>query len=113
MALKGNWKDLIDGVSEVRAKPINDIAASVIELENKIPEVLENGKTPYIKDGNWWIDDTDTGVKAEGKDGKSAYEIAVKYGYEGTEEEWANGLNPDKLVEKVLDTMEQAEDWEV
>ena len=30
----------------------------------------ENGKTPYIKDGNWWIGDTDTGVKAKGTDGK-------------------------------------------
>ena len=29
----------------------------------------EDGKTPYIKNGNWWIGDTDTGVKAEGKDG--------------------------------------------
>lgn len=70
-----------------------------------------DGKTPYIEDGTWWIGKTNTGVKAEGKEGKSAYEIVVEYGYEGTEEEWANGLNPDKLVEKVLDTMEQAEDW--
>lgn len=30
----------------------------------------KDGKTPYIKNGNWWIGDTDTGVKAEGKDGK-------------------------------------------
>ena len=29
-----------------------------------------NGLTPYIKDGNWWIGETDTGVKAEGKDGQ-------------------------------------------
>lgn len=68
MALKDNWNDLIDGVSEVRAKPINDIAASVIELEEKVPDVLENGKTPYIKNGNWWIGETDTGVKAKGED---------------------------------------------
>ena len=30
----------------------------------------------------------------KGKDGKSAYEIAVKHGYTGTEEEWAKGLTP-------------------
>ena len=30
----------------------------------------------------------------KGKDGKSAYEIAVKHGYQGTEEEWAKGLTP-------------------
>ena len=37
-----------------------------------------NGLTPSIKDGNWWIGDKDTGIKAEGKDGlngDSAYEL--------------------------------------
>lgn len=29
-----------------------------------------DGKTPYIKNGNWWIGDTDTGIKAEGADGQ-------------------------------------------
>ncbi len=28
-----------------------------------------DGQTPYIKDGNWWIGQTDTGIKAEGVDG--------------------------------------------
>ena len=27
----------------------------------------KDGQTPYIKDGNWWIGETDTGVKAEGE----------------------------------------------
>lgn len=30
-----------------------------------------DGKTPYIKDGYWWIGDTNTNVKAEGVDGKN------------------------------------------
>ena len=30
----------------------------------------------------------------KGKDGKSAYKIAVKHGYQGTEDEWAKGLMP-------------------
>ena len=50
-------------------------------------------------------------IEEGGKDGKSAYEIVVEYGYEGTEEEWANSLNPDKIAEKVLNEMEQAEDF--
>ena len=30
----------------------------------------EDGKTPYIgENGNWWIGETDTGIKAEGEDG--------------------------------------------
>ena len=40
-----------------------------------------NGLTPYIKDGNWWIGDTDTEVPARGEDGKD--------GADG-----ANGLTP-------------------
>lgn len=28
-----------------------------------------NGETPYIKNGNWWIGTTDTGVRAEGVNG--------------------------------------------
>jgi hypothetical protein len=31
----------------------------------------EDGQTPYIgENGNWWIGETDTGVKAAGADGK-------------------------------------------
>lgn len=30
----------------------------------------KDGETPYIKDGYWWIGDTNTNVKAEGTDGK-------------------------------------------
>ena len=31
----------------------------------------QNGKTPFIgENGNWWIGETDTGIKAEGTDGK-------------------------------------------
>ena len=31
----------------------------------------EDGHTPHIGDnGNWWIGDTDTEIRAEGKDGK-------------------------------------------
>lgn len=33
MALKDSWKDLVDGESEVEAKPINDIAKAVINIE--------------------------------------------------------------------------------
>ena len=32
----------------------------------------KDGKTPFIgENGNWWIGETDTGVKAEGKDGSA------------------------------------------
>ena len=38
----------------------------------------EDGQTPYIgENGNWWIGDTDTGVKAAGDDGKDGAVIAA------------------------------------
>ncbi len=42
----------------------------------------EDGQTPYIgENGNWWIGDTDTGVKAAGDDGKdSAIIVATAVG---------------------------------
>ena len=37
-----------------------------------------DGQTPYIgENGNWWIGDTDTGVKAAGDDGKDGAIIAA------------------------------------
>lgn len=63
----------------------------------------EDGITPHIGDnGNWYIGDTDTGVNAEGKDGSdgvdglSAYQIAVKNGFIGTEKEWESSLKGEK-----------------
>lgn len=56
----------------------------------------KDGLTPFINaDGNWQIGDTDTGVKAEGvngTNGDSAYDIAKKNGFVGTEEEWLISL---------------------
>ena len=35
MALKDIWKDLVDGVSEIDADDINNIAGAVIDIENE------------------------------------------------------------------------------
>lgn len=35
-------------------------------VEEWLESLKGDGKTPYIKDGNWWIGETDTGVKAKG-----------------------------------------------
>lgn len=53
----------------------------------------QDGLTPTInEEGNWQIGDIDTGVKAVGSDGKSAYEIAKENGFEGAETEWLESL---------------------
>ena len=109
MSLKENT----GGLGELRG---GVASAGNISGNVSIPKVI-HGQTPYIKDGNWWIGDIDTGVKAEGVDGKdgfvafeeltpgqkeelrghpgekgdpgkSAYEYAKDGGYTGTEEEF-------------------------
>lgn len=69
--------------------------------------VIEKGISPYIgENGNWFeYDDelgkaVDTGIKARGDNGKSAYEIAVEEGFEGSVKSWlvslkgADGISP-------------------
>ena len=54
-----------------------------------------DGKTPYIKDGYWWIGDANTFVTAggsDGTDGKSAYQYAQEGGYGGTEAQFTDKL---------------------
>ncbi len=56
----------------------------------------DNGLTPFINDeGNWQIGNEDTGIKAEGVNGAkgdSAYDIAVKNGFDGDENAWLASL---------------------
>lgn len=41
MALKDIWEDKVDGVSDVLAEDINNIARSVIDLENSNGDIAE------------------------------------------------------------------------
>lgn len=51
------------------------------------------GVAPTIgENGNWFIGEEDTGVKAQGEDGKSAYGVAVEAGFTGTVEGWLESL---------------------
>lgn len=65
----------------------------------------QNGTTPVIGveqdtdglyywtlDGEWLTDDEGSKILAQGMSGKSAYELAVEKGYQGTEEEWLASL---------------------
>ena len=73
----------------------------------------KDGATPEIGDnGNWYINGTDTGVKAagvngadgqngvdgqNGADGKSAFDIAKENGFVGTKVEWLESLKGEGL----------------
>lgn len=53
----------------------------------------KDGTTPRIGDnGNWFIGETDTGVKAEGGSGKSAYQVWLDAGNTGTEQDFLDSL---------------------
>lgn len=69
MSLKGNT----NGLGELKGSVASagNIGGSV-----SVPKVI-HGQTPYIKDGNWWIGEVDTGVKAEGVDGKDGKDGSV------------------------------------
>lgn len=58
--------------------------ASICTVHPLIPVIGENG--------NWFVEGEDTGKRSYGL---SAYEVAVKNGFEGTEEEWLASLSPD------------------
>lgn len=46
---------------------------------------------PFIgSNGNWWVDNRDTGIEARGL---SAYDIAVKLGFKGSEQDWIDSLS--------------------
>lgn len=55
-------------------------------------EVLNLNKQITIENNTVYIGGISTGIKIEGKDGKSAYQIAVEHGYKGTEEEWIKSI---------------------
>ena len=70
------------------AQNAKDLASDVV---HRADSGEFDGETPYIgENGNWWIADVDTGVRAHGR---SAYEVAKDLGYNGTEEEWIESLN--------------------
>lgn len=47
----------------------------------------------YIgENGNWYINGKDTGESSRGQDGLSAYQVALRNNYKGTEKEWLESL---------------------
>lgn len=48
-----------------------DFSSSQSSAIGQNSQGVSTSQTPYIKDGNWYVGDVDTGVKAQGEDGKS------------------------------------------
>lgn len=62
MSLKGNAGGAGELIGSV-------VSGGNVSGKTSIPKII-HGQTPYIKDGNWWIGEVDTGVKAEGIPGE-------------------------------------------
>ena len=93
-----------------------ELEISQIKLTGTIHKCSDGapGSSPEIGvNGNWLIGGIDTGVRAQGATGKSAYQFAVDGGYEGTEEQFNNGLSSVedkvKLTPQKLTTKQQTQ----
>lgn len=53
----------------------SNVDISSVELSSVIDLAMVRPIIPEIKNGNWWIEGKDTGVRAEGRDGTFAYPI--------------------------------------
>lgn len=91
-----SWVKLTDATSEDAVAPFIGSNGNWW-IDNRDTGISASGKSPIIgENGNWWIFDpalneyADTGAIAYGK---TAYEYAVDHGYTGTEEDFGKMLN--------------------
>lgn len=107
------WVKLTDATSEYAVAPYIGNNGNWF-IENRDSGVPAAGKNPYIGDNfNWFVfvpsenKYVDTGIMAKGL---TAYEIAVKYGFKGTEEEWIQSLKQPALdaAAKALEAADNA-----
>ena len=90
-----SWVKLTDATSEDAVAPFIGSNGNWW-IDNRDTGIPASGKSPIIgENGNWWVFDpalneyTDTGATAYGK---TAYEYAVEQGYTGTEEDFGRML---------------------
>lgn len=90
-----SWVKLTDATSEDAVAPFIGSNGNWW-IDNRDTGIPASGKSPIIgENGNWWIFDpalneyADTGATAYGK---TAYEYAVDHGYTGTEEDFSRML---------------------
>lgn len=91
-----SWVKLTDATSEDAVAPFIGSNGNWW-IDNRDTGIPASSKSPIIgENGNWWIFDSalneyaDTGAAAYGK---TAYEYAVDHGYTGTEEDFGKMLN--------------------
>lgn len=107
------WVKVLDASSEDAVSPFIGSNGNWW-VDNRDTGIPAAGKNPYIgENGNWYVYDplskkfVDTGIIAKGR---SAYEIAVEHGFQGTEDEWLESLKQPALdaAQVALDAAERA-----
>ena len=83
-----DWLESLNGINGVSIT-VQAVNESVEDGGNNVL-TFSNGTTLTIKNGNKGSDGT---PGRAGVDGRSAYQIAVDHGFEGTEEEWVDSLS--------------------
>lgn len=91
-----SWVKLTDATSEDAVSPFIGSNGNWW-VDNRDTGIPAAGKNPYVgSNGNWWVYDSlkgdyvDSDVQAYGK---TAYDYAVEHGYTGTEEDFGKMLN--------------------
>ena len=91
-----SWVKLTDATSEDAVSPFIGSNGNWW-IDNRDTGIPAAGKNPYVgSNGNWWVYDSlkgdyvDSDVQAYGK---TAYDYAVEHGYTGTEEDFGKMLN--------------------
>lgn len=94
-----SWVKLTDATSEDAVAPFIGSNGNWW-IDNRDTGIPASGKSPIIgENGNWWIFDSayneyvDSGYAAFGR---SAYDYAIEHGFEGTEAEWLISLKGEK-----------------
>ena len=98
---QGFHGSMIQWLASLKGDPGNNFnVRGTLDSELDLPEPPPNPLDAYLIDGDLWIWDsilvswTNSGP-VQGPTGESTYDIAVKYGYTGTEEEWIDSITPE------------------
>ena len=101
-------------IGDAAAEFMTDGAGNKIPVTGPKGDTGDDGQTPYIKDGNWWIGTTDTGVKAQGDTGDDGQTPYIKDGnwWIGTTDTGVKAQGEDAIAPQVRINADSNE-WEI
>lgn len=114
----GSGENGNDGFSPAIEEKVNDDDTYILEITTKD----DSFETPNLRgkdgangkdgrDGADGINGKDGTDGVDGQDGKSAYQIAVDLGFEGSEQEWLDSLKSKEYIDKIVGDINQILDY--